>query len=114
MIQKCSDVLKEVVGEARDRNANIKIDSHGFDKALELCDAVEDVAKQFDGLSYGVRIDEETYETYVYVECEDIISENLTNPFIKAISLSNNVGFSRNKLNDSFDVVFGCDPVFTV
>lgn len=112
MAQKCSDVLKDVVNEACKRNGKIKIDLRGFDKAAALCDMVEKVARQFEGISYGARVDEETYETYVYVECKDLISEDMKDPFIKALSLSSCVEFKRSKSRESFDIVFGCDRVF--
>lgn len=80
--------------------------------AKKLCDAAEELAESVGCTSYWVEIDNQTQETCIIMECDELISETNDSPLLKVIRLSKSVRLSHARGKNSVNVVFVTDPVF--
>lgn len=69
-IIRCYDVASTVIEEATKRFSPLwKIDEEKLDIFEEYCDAIDQLAKEFDGESFDVEVNETSMEIAVRVEC---------------------------------------------
>ena len=106
---KCFDLLVKAMNKASENDATINW--FEIDKARELCSIVDDMYGAFGGEKCVVEIKRDSYIMHVFIECDEIISENEENPLIKALKLSDRVLFSHGSSGETIRIDFELDLV---
>ena len=69
----CFDVVSEVVDEATNRFSPIwKPVSENINILRQYCDGIDNIADEFDGVSYEVSVDEITMDISLSLTCKEI------------------------------------------
>lgn len=91
----CFDVVSMVVEEATNQFSPVwKLDNEKFKILGQYCDVIDSLAKEFDGESYDVEINDISMDIIIVVECPDIVIENHQHKYYELISRAKSFGFS--------------------
>ena len=73
-IIKCYDVVSMIITEATERFKPLwKINTEKQDVLKEYCEAIDEIAAEFEGVSFNVEVNEITMEVKIDVECGEIV-----------------------------------------
>lgn len=102
----CFDVVSMVVEEATNQFYPVwKLDDENFKILGQYCGAIDSLAKEFDGESYDVEIDDISMDITITMECSDITIENHQHKYYELISKAKSFGFSVEE-NGNLSVYF--------
>lgn len=95
---KCFDVVSTVVDEAtRQFGSAWEIDEELYDALKQCCTVIDSLAKESDGVSYDVSVDDREMTTSIILKLEDIIVGSSSHDFYELIKRFDKVGFSAAK-----------------
>lgn len=95
---KCFDVVSMVIDEATAQFAPVWTANRENKKILEqYCEAIDELAKEFQGISYEVNVDTIKMTIGIKMECGDIILNSKTNTYYKLAQRAISFGFSQSE-----------------
>lgn len=104
---KCFDVVSMVVEEANERFGSLwKVDESKQDILCQYCDAIDEIADEFDGESYDVEVDEITMSIKIILECGDMLIKDKNHVIYKLFDRSIRFGFSVSEEEHMLCVMF--------
>lgn len=105
-IVTCFDVVSMVVEEATNQFSPVwELDDEKFKILGQYCGVIDSLAKEFDGESYDVEIDDIKMDIIISLECQDITIENHQHKYYELISRAKSFGFSTTE-NGNLSVNF--------
>lgn len=103
---KCFDVASEVINDATKRfEPLMRLNAERVEIFKEYCEAIDELAEEFDGESFEVEVDEITMEVTVILECGEIIISSSGHVFYELANRTVRYGFSAGG-NDNVVVKF--------
>ena len=94
---KCFDIANMVIEDANDRfNPLWKINTERLDIFKSYCEAIDTLAKEFNGESYEIEVDEISMEVSIALECEEIIIETDNHILYELAKRAVRYGFSAS------------------
>lgn len=104
---ECFDVMLMVVEEANKRFGSLwKVDESKQDILCQYCDAIDELAEEFDGESYDVEVDEITMSIKITLECGDMLIKDKNHAIYRLFDRSILFGFSVSKETQMLCVTF--------
>lgn len=105
---KCYDVAEMVTEEATEQFGSLlKVDEEKQKELKECCEMVDSIAEKFGGISYEVKVDDETTEIIVSLVCEEFEVDTTSDDFYGLMRKAKKVGFkSYEKEHLQIDFIF--------
>lgn len=105
---KCFDVLSMVVTEATNQFSPIwKLDEEKYRILEQYCQVIDDLADEFDGVSYDVEIDDIAMTIAITLECQDMNIQTQSHKYYTLAQRAISFGFSvSNDGNLNMRLVF--------
>lgn len=95
---KCFDVVNDVIRiETDNLNGEYEPDAERVDILKEYCEIIDDLLKEFDGISIEVDVDETTLWINIALEVGDILISKREHEFYELVKRSVTVDFYRDK-----------------
>lgn len=95
---KCYDVANLVIEDANERFKPLwKIDQEHLNIFKEYCEAIDSIAKEFDGESYEVEVDEISMDITIALECSEVVIEKNNHILYELAKRTVRYGFSVSK-----------------
>lgn len=94
-IVTCFDVVSMVIDEASNQFSPLwKINEENYKILRQYCSFIDGLAKEFDGESYEVEVDEIKMTISIKMECADVTIESKSHKFLELSKRAISVGFS--------------------
>ena len=94
----CFDVVQMVTDEASAQFAPLFCENKEAKAILhQYCDAIDVLAREFDGVSFEASVHDENMEVSVTFECPDIVIRTQKHRFYDLVERSNAVRFSHGE-----------------
>ncbi len=94
----CFDVVQMVTDEASAQFAPLFCGNKEAKTILhQYCDAIDVLAREFDGVTFEASVHDESMEVSVTLECPDIVIRTQTHRFDDLVERSNAVRFSHSE-----------------
>ena len=95
---KCFDVVSMVVEEATERFSPLwKVSNERYNILRQYCEVLDSLAKEFDGESFDVEVDEIKMTVSISMECHDMVIESKDHNYCKLAERALSVGFSASE-----------------
>lgn len=92
---KCFDMVSIVVEEATERFSPLwKVNDERYDILRQYCDVLDALAKELDGESFDVEVDEIKMTISISMECRDMVIESKDHNYCKLAERALAFGFS--------------------
>lgn len=109
----CFDVVSMVVEEATSQFAPLwKLDNENFKILKQYCSVIDSLAKDFNGISFDVSVDDIAMTITIILECEEMLIESATHKFFSLASRAKTLGFSTSD-DGNLNVKFVFPSVWT-
>lgn len=93
-IVKCFDAVSMVVEEATSQFAPIwKINNERYRILKQYCSAIDSIASEFEGKSFGVDIDDVKKTIKIDVECSDMTVDTKSHKYFSLAQRALSIGF---------------------
>lgn len=106
----CFDVASEVINDATERfKPLMRLNTERVDIFKQYCEVIDELAEEFNGVSFEVEVDEITMEVTVILECGEIIIGSSNHVFYELVKRTIRYGFSAGEDdNVAVKFVFPC------
>lgn len=95
---RCFDTAKEIIELAEERFApRWKLNSERVDILKQYCDTIDEMAAEFDGISYDVEIDEITMNITIALECEEVTIKSSNHVLYELMKRTVQFGFATSE-----------------
>lgn len=92
---KCFDVVSMVVEEATERfSPSWRVNQKSYDILRQYCEVLDFLAKEFDGESFDVEVDEIKMTVAISMECHDMVIESQDHKYFSLAKRALSFGFS--------------------
>ena len=97
---KCFEIVSMVTDEASDQFGSLLTVNIEKKKELkEICDMIDVIADDFNGISYEVDIDDETTDITICLTCNEFETDSSNNAFLSILNHAKKVGFKSDNGN---------------
>lgn len=92
---KCFDVVSMVVDEATDQFSPLwVVNKDKYDVLKQYCGVLDNLAKEFDGESFEVEVDDIAMTITISMECKEMTIETANHQYYSLAQRSTSFGFS--------------------
>lgn len=110
---KCFDAVTMVTDEATKQFSPLLQEDADKKRALqELCEMIESLADQFDGVAYETEVDDETTEISISLTCAEFETNAASSKFYELLQCAKKVGF-RAVEEDHIEMTFTFNGIWT-
>lgn len=103
---KCFDIVKMVADEASDQFGSLlMVNIEKEEELKEICEMIDDVAEDFNGISYEVDINDETTDIIICLVCDEFETDSSNSVFLNLLNRTKKVGFKQAE-DDKIQIEF--------